>query len=77
MNEAAWLPDTAGTELPPRSRITTTTLRLPFWFPAKTTVNATFSGAGGSENAGCAESHQAAEIGKWWQIVKAANIKAE
>jgi hypothetical protein len=30
MNDAAWLsePNTAGTELPPRSRITTTTLRL-------------------------------------------------
>jgi hypothetical protein len=39
-DKAAWLSDTAGTELPPRSRITTTTLRLPFWFPAETTVNA-------------------------------------
>lgn len=36
MNVAAWLSllNTAGTELPPRSRITTTTLRLPFWFLA-------------------------------------------
>jgi hypothetical protein len=36
MNEAAWLSvlNTAGAELPPRSRITTTTLRLPFWFRA-------------------------------------------
>src|SRR5450631_4181329 len=34
MNEAAWLSElnTAGTEWPPRSRITTTTQRLPFWF---------------------------------------------
>jgi hypothetical protein len=34
MKEAAWLSVliTAGTELPPRSRITTTTLRLPLWF---------------------------------------------
>jgi hypothetical protein len=37
MNEAACLSllNTAGIELPPRSRITTTTLRLLFWFRAK------------------------------------------
>jgi hypothetical protein len=36
-NAAAWLSvlKTAGAELPPRSRTTTTTLQLPFWFRAK------------------------------------------
>jgi hypothetical protein len=44
MNEAVWLPvlNTAGTELPPRSRITTNNLAVAALVPSKATVAAVF-----------------------------------